>query len=692
MLNNMDIVPSLEQSDIMNTAGSMIIDACAGSGKTTTAILLALNNPDKNILQITYNSMLKTETRQKIKKYMVGNMKVHTYHSLVTNYYDNKSFDDEHLTKIVKKNYPIRNNNDIFDMIILDEVQDMTMNYYELVRKFIKDSNINESTLKLILLGDERQCIYTFKNASSQFLTLAKKIWNIEFEKKTLSTSYRLTKEISWFINYCMLKENKIKSIKNSKKVDYYIDDVFKIHNKIGPIIKKFINNGEYYCDDFFILLPSINTDNQKAPYKLLENYLVKSGIQCLTPINDDVKLDDSIIKDKVVFTTYHQSKGRERKVVIVYNFDNTYFTYFGKDMDQNVCPNILYVACSRASDYLILIQHEKNEKLKFLNFENPQINKYVNFHKTNKKIKKTQEITKSRFYKKSVTELIKFLTSNTTNHLMGMIEDLFILNKEIKNDVSITSKIETSYNIFEDVSEINGIVIPSIFERKTANMSSMEYFVNERKDDIKQINKYVSKIPNIPCESIEDFLIIGNIYNVLQSGLHSKIANIQKYDWLNNDQINECLDNIDFLSNKSLTFEHTLTNNDDGKESSFVYNHEHFGEIHICGRIDAFDEENIYEFKCVSNLTFEHKLQLIFYYWIWINSENKNKYGDLDALLINIRTGETLKLKKNIYVINMIIESIIMDKFTNINELNDDEFINNIKKLNNYAPDNCSS
>ena len=51
-----------------------------------------------------------------------------------------------------------------------------------------------------------------------------------------------------------------------------------------------------------------------------------------MTPISDDAKLDDKIINNKIVFTTYHQSKGRERKVVILYSFDESYFTYYSYD------------------------------------------------------------------------------------------------------------------------------------------------------------------------------------------------------------------------------------------------------------------------------------------------------------------------------------------------------------------------
>ena len=214
----MDIIPSSEQLLIINSKNNTIVDAVAGSGKTTTAILIASSNKNKNIFQITYNSMLKIEVREKLNKYKIDNMKIHTYHSVVTNFYDNSSFDDEHLKKIIKNNTPLKNKIDKIDILLIDEVQDMTLDYYKLVHKFLEDT---ESSPIIYLFGDEKQCIYQFKNASAQFLTLANKIWDIEFNKLNLSTSYRLTNQIAWFINKCMLKNNKINF--NVKKINSFL-------------------------------------------------------------------------------------------------------------------------------------------------------------------------------------------------------------------------------------------------------------------------------------------------------------------------------------------------------------------------------------------------------------------------------------------------------------------------------------
>jgi hypothetical protein len=246
-------------------------------------------------------------------------------------------------------------------------------------------------------------------------------------------------------------------------------------------------------------------------------------------------------------------------------------------------------------------------------------------------------------------------------------------------NPVKIISKIETKPNIFEDVSELNGLVIPSIYEKKNNDISTIEYYVLTHIRDNPEIKKYAGII-NIPCITIEDYLKVGNVYNAIQSNLHSKISQINNYNWLTAENIEECFKNINIIENKNLLFEYKITNNDEEDENFFIYIHEIYGEIQISSRIDAFDNDNIYEFKCVNSLNLEHRLQVILYYWLWHKSELYNKYGAKNGILLNIRTGETLKLIKNTFIIDKIVDLIIIDKFTNKNVLNDTEFIEFVK------------
>ena len=675
----MDIKPTKEQELIISDLKNTKVNSVAGSGKSTTILLLSKKYNDLKMMQITYNSMLKCEMREKVKKYDIKNLEIHTYHSIVTKYYDNTSFDDEQLKKVIKQNMPIKTKLKV-DVLMIDEAQDMTNDYYKLIKKFIKD---NEIKPYIYLFGDTQQTIYEFKNASSQFLTLANDLWNIRFDEKELTESFRLSNQIGFFVNNCMLEKPRIQTNKKTNfKVDYYITNPFRIYLKIGKEIIKLKKEG-YKDEDFFILVPSVKTIN--APYKKLENYLVKNNINCMTPDSDDVKLDEKLIQNKVVFTTYHQSKGRERKIVIVYNFDISYYTFYSKELlNKNNCPNIFYVVCTRAKEKLILVRDEKCYELPFLKFNHPNIDNNLNIIITNKKIKPNDIKTDESFIKKSVTDFVKFLSSTATNELIELVNELYeeIENKN-KLNVKIKSQIEVKKEVFEDVSNLNGLVISAIFEKKSYNnennISTIEFYVQTHILNNRDIKKYAGKI-NIPCKTIEDYLKVGNVYTSIQNQLHSKIMSIKDYDWLDEKIVDECLKNMEFIKSKNLLFEYPITNNDDINEQFYTYNHSKYGLIKITSRIDAFDDENIYEFKCVNKISLDHKLQLIFYYWLWINSDLKLNYGNKTGILLNIRTGTIYKLKKNIQLINQVIETIITDKFTNNKNMDDDEFLKTIK------------
>jgi len=473
-----------------------------------------------------------------------------------------------------------------------------------------------------------------------------------------------------------MLGYDRIKTVKNGLPVDYYICNSYKIFETIGRQIINMIKYEGIKEEDIFILSPSIKSEN---PYKKLENFLVKEGYKCMTPITDDTKLDDKVIHNKIVFTTYHQSKGRERKVVILYNFDNSYFEYYLKGENKQKCPNILYVGASRAMYKLILIHDAKHKQLEFLNLNIPNISDYV-------KIINTEDIKiSSGFIQQShattVTELIKFIDSYIMDYLMLLIDKLFIQISVKNNIVNIPSKIKNidsfGKETFEDVSDLNGLVIPAIYEKTINNYSTIEEYVEKNFKNTSDIKKYIKKI-NIPCQKISDFLKVGNIYQSLHNKLHFKLAQIKKYNWLNKKMIVECHKNMMFLNNKNIVFEENITNCEEGL---FQFNHKDYGLIRIGARIDAFDTSNVYELKCVDTLTIEHKLQLILYNWLWINSDLQKKYGNRHFKLLNIRTGELLQLVDDLFKINQVIELVFANKFVKKKVLGDDEFITHIHK-----------
>src|SRR3989304_5306863 len=137
---------SHEQQDIIQKINNnnVIIDSVAGSGKTTTSLHIALNYPTKKILLLTYNSRLKSETRTKntalcLQNRIEENMEVHSYHSFNTTNYDNSNYTDLGILNTIRDKKPIINKKS-YDIIILDESQDITETYYRFICKIYIDT------------------------------------------------------------------------------------------------------------------------------------------------------------------------------------------------------------------------------------------------------------------------------------------------------------------------------------------------------------------------------------------------------------------------------------------------------------------------------------------------------------------------------------------------------------------------
>jgi superfamily I DNA/RNA helicase len=76
-----------EQQTVLDSNGNLVINAVAGSGKTTTLIAYAKSRPaGSRILYLAFNKTVKTEAIQKFSAAGVINVKVETAHSLAFDY------------------------------------------------------------------------------------------------------------------------------------------------------------------------------------------------------------------------------------------------------------------------------------------------------------------------------------------------------------------------------------------------------------------------------------------------------------------------------------------------------------------------------------------------------------------------------------------------------------------------------
>jgi DNA polymerase III delta prime subunit len=659
---NLPII-SNEQNNIINLLKdnkNIIVDSVAGSGKTTTNLYIAKSFPKLNILLLTYNAKLKIETRERIDKLEITNLETHSYHSFCVKYYNNKCYTDYEIKNIINSNLKTLKQIS-YDILILDEAQDITDLYYELICKIFTDNN---KKAQICLLGDRYQSIYDFNNADPRFIIYAEQIFNFNnlfWNKCQLSQSYRITKEMAEFINICLINSNRIRSEKiTNNKPTYIICNTFCDTIDSLPFIeiKKYFELG-YKPDEIFILAPSIK--NKNAPIRIFEN-LIKDklkDIPVFVPNSDDEKLDKDILKNKLVFSTFHQSKGLERKVVIIFGFDDSYFKFFKKDNNPAFCPNEIYVATTRASEHLILLHHKDHNFFQFLN--QTKLKELCNCVFNKLIIKKI----KTDNYNTSVTDLLKHLPIEILNNCISYLK-IENINKE-SNLINIPVKINDKYG-HENVSEITGTAIPAYFQYKKNNKMTI---LDEISKENLLYNDPIYDLNNIHLENIKEneLLYISNLYCSFRSGFKFKTYQITNYDWLSCENLKLAIDRLNKL-NISNNAEFEIGYEAENKE---LEPKPELRDRRLIGFIDCIDGNNIYEFKCVKKLENEHILQLAIYMYLHELEIRKNKKNNTFEKILEKYKDE---LNKN----NIKISKLKMKK--KINDLQSDNEAINITPL----------
>jgi thymidine kinase len=686
----MPLNPSEEQQEIiecLRDGSNVITDSVAGSGKTTTILFAALSFPEKRIIVVTYNSRLKAETRERVKKNNIKNLEVHSYHSLGLQYYTNPCNTDTHLVNIIRhqKKPTGKLHADIF---ILDESQDMRKDYYYFLKKVMKD--MNNPNLQLFVMGDHMQCIYQFLDADTRYLTLADKIFPSKnaWERCFLKTSYRITKPMEWFVNDVVLGFPRMKSIKDtSLPIRYYTGDpFFKVPQALAEELKVLFNTG-YKPSDIFVLAPSIRSSNQMNPVKKFENLLVRMGIPCYVPLSDDEELRDDVVREKVVFSSFHQSKGLERKVVITMSFSTAFYFIF-KEESREICPNLVYVSITRSSQLLYVWAESESEKpFPFLKHDLIKDNKYLEKVHCPSKKSAGQELSTPKPYDKmklvNVSGLTRFLPEESVHQIMELCN--VVVRKQARVSINIPSTIDTTGNKKESVSDLNGIAIPTIFEHRKKGYISIQndletHYIPSLKDGgaVTEMHKeLVRGIQNEPSNP-EDYLKLANIYSSWTSGYIHKVAQIRNYNWLTETHIEKLLNVLESSIHGDpgdMDFEETL------ELLGYKFNNY---DVQLQGRADLIDDLTLWELKCVDSIKEEHIIQLALYAYIW-QTTMYAKRGRRRFCVLNIRTGEVHEIT-GIENLKMVLDIVLDNAFRVNPTLSDEEFIAQCLKEPDYS------
>ncbi len=330
---------SSEQKEFIKTAlagYNILVDACIGSGKTTSIQQLcnALSF-DKHILYLTYNKLLKIDAKSKI---LNANVKVTNYHGFAYECLMKRklSVGISDLIQAFNKVHPPVGQ---YDILIIDEYQDIDLEL-SIMLKYIKEKNPG---MQIIAVGDMEQKIYD-KTALDVKLFIEEFLGDNKI-RMNFTKCFRLSKEHAAKLGRIWGKT--IDGVNDKCVVEVMsFEETVRFLAEQDP--KDILCLGARIGD----LSETLNYLEMEYPEKFNKKTLYAS-------ISDTDRGAVEPRSDSGIFTTFDSSKGLERKICVVFDYTESYWrTRISKPQVKfSILRNIFCVAASRGKERIIFVK-----------------------------------------------------------------------------------------------------------------------------------------------------------------------------------------------------------------------------------------------------------------------------------------------------------------------------------------------
>lgn len=337
-----DLTEEQQQLILLAKQGhNVLVDACIGSGKTSTIQVLCDEFRDKKILYLTYNTLLKLDAQNKISN---PNAKVTNYHGYVYGVLLSHGITtgvSDMLQRFNRVKPPLPYS---FDMIVLDEYQDIEQEIAEML-DYVKSQNPG---VQIIAVGDMAQKIYdkTTLNVPAfidRFLGT--------YDKLCFTKCFRLNHDHAamlgriWNKQINGVNENcKIRVMDQDEVVAYLArqkpEDVLCLGSRTGTLTEV-LNQLEEEVPNVY---------NKNTTYASIRD---RDG-------------NSRPSEKNAIFTTYDSAKGLERKICVVFDFTESYWQVRSSIAmtKYEILRNIFCVAASRGKDEIIFVKDRKGAGL----------------------------------------------------------------------------------------------------------------------------------------------------------------------------------------------------------------------------------------------------------------------------------------------------------------------------------------
>lgn len=318
---------------------NILVDACIGSGKTTAIQNLCNQLPStKKVLYLTYNRLLKLDAKSKIKK---RNVTVTNYHGFAYMILKRNGI-SAGISDLIQKVIQIKPFIKKYDILIIDEYQDIEQELAELLQ-LIKDSN---PQIQIIAVGDMEQKIYdkTTLKVESFMKGFLEKHLRLKFTQ-----CFRLSNNLASMLGRVWKKQIigvndscKVEEMSKEDIIPFLAEqipaDILCLGARTGAMSDTLNILEEKYSDKF----------NKNTVYATISDY--------------DSMGKTEPKEDSAIFTTYDSSKGLERKICVIFDFTESYWSVRISKPQQlyTILRNIFCVAASRGKNQIIFVKSDE--------------------------------------------------------------------------------------------------------------------------------------------------------------------------------------------------------------------------------------------------------------------------------------------------------------------------------------------
>jgi hypothetical protein len=348
--------PTLDQEAVRNAveAGkSLRVVAHAGTGKTTTLLWSLARRRDDRVLFLEYNRDLRLEAKRAAREAGLTHVAVHNYDSFLLEYYDRAAPSRDFqlaLQRVLREQTEPLAPFD-FTVVVVDEAQDITEPYAQLVRKILADNGAK--AVQLILAGDPKQTIYAFRGATSGYLVGDSWSWGLATSSQpqdlSLAETFRFGDSLCGFVNGLCAGAFKpaewgtdiVSGFLGGSAQTWLMDTGSRAPEPMA-LLAAFREAAE--TGTVCVLAQSVREENT-----LLTCFLEHASRAGVAPSEDESS-------GLPVLRTVHTSKGRQYTTVFFFlSQGDSWLTPTGRiKMERNT---LLYVGCTRARKRLHIVQ-----------------------------------------------------------------------------------------------------------------------------------------------------------------------------------------------------------------------------------------------------------------------------------------------------------------------------------------------